>query len=544
MAQRPSVSIPNLRSSPSKSSRGNPNSPDSSDSKVSKPFDRKPSIKSSSFSATEKRAVRVSEMQQQLNQLQEELKKMKEERSRVVKELTEAKKMVSSQNNTKEDLKLYKDRIEFLELEVQKAKESERKMLESMISQTKLLEQTKISLEEAKLEIRSLKETMNRAESLVNGGSHVETNGSSDLIQAKEEIMVLRNELKLAMGAEEKSKKAMDDLAIALKEVTTEANQVKERLLIAESELDNVRVEAQRSKNQLKSMEENYQAALEESERLKFDLDEAITAWNAKEDGFIDCMKVSEGEMSKARLENDKLIDSQRIVREENAKLRDILKQAVNEASVVKETLEIVRNENSHLKDMIAEKENALQKIKQDYESLKVSEAAALGSVNELKGFLAATTSTGDSTRISTAFESRSFRQTRAAVNDDKVNKSSTKFLSDRWKGENPKIQNGRRHSIGEPGKFKGPAFDSTESPEYERDRMFASISNISDWKVPSSIVTDDTGTLSLDGYDHLDVANNLDVMEHDSITSDKQKKKKTMFRKFGEMIRRRSFHK
>ncbi|KAJ0984586.1 hypothetical protein J5N97_002942 [Dioscorea zingiberensis] len=163
---------------------------------------------------------------------------------------------------------------------------------------------------------------------------------------------------------------------------------------------------------------------------------------------------------------------------------------------------------------------------------------------NELKGFLAATTSTGDSTRISTAFESRSFRQTRAGgVNDDKVNKSSTKFLSDRWKGENPKIQNGRRHSIGEPGKFKGPAFDSTESPEYERDRMFASISNISDWKVPSSIVTDDTGTLSLDGYDHLDVANNLDVMEHDSITSDKQKKKKTMFRKFGEMIRRRSFH-
>ncbi|KAJ0984608.1 hypothetical protein J5N97_002964 [Dioscorea zingiberensis] len=299
MAQRPSVSIPNLRSSPSKSSRGNPNSPDSSDSKVSKPFDRKPSIKSSSFSATEKRAVRVSEMQQQLNQLQEELKKMKEERSRVVKELTEAKKMVSSQNNTKEDLKLYKDRIEFLELEVQKAKESERKMLESMISQTKLLEQTKISLEEAKLEIRSLKETMNRAESLVNGGSHVETNGSSDLIRAKEEIMVLRNELKLAMGAEEKSKKAMDDLAIALKEVTTEANQVKERLLIAESELDNVRVEAQRSKNQLKSMGENYQAALEESERLKFDLDEAITAWNAKEDGFIDCMKVSEGEMSK-----------------------------------------------------------------------------------------------------------------------------------------------------------------------------------------------------------------------------------------------------
>ncbi|KAM0952601.1 hypothetical protein DsansV1_C02g0014751 [Dioscorea sansibarensis] len=529
MAQKTSVIIPNLRSSPSKSSRGNPNSPDSSssDSKSSKLFDRKPSIKSSSsLLLTEKKAVRVSEMQQQLNMLQDELKKMKEEKSRVLKELTESKRMVSAQNNGNDGLKLYKDRIEFLELEVEKTKESERKMLESMISQTKLLEQTKISLEEAKLEIRSLKKSLKSTDNLVNGGGTEE-----------KDIVVLRNELKSALAAEEKSKKAMDDLAIALKEVTTEMSQVKEKLLITESELDNVRVDALRSKNQLKSVEEKYQAAVEESERLRFELEETVAAWNAKEDGFIDCMKVSEEEISKARQENDKLIDSQRVVREENAKLRDILKQAVNEASVVKETLEIVRNENSHLKDMIAEKEHALQKIRQDYDSLKVSEAAALGSVNELKGLLAATTSTG-------SFESRSFRQTRVAANDDKVNKSTTKFLSDRWKGDNLKIQNGRRHSIGEPGKFKGPAFEAMESPEYERDRMFASISNISDWKVPSSIVTDDTGTLSLDGYEHLDGSNNLEVMETDSLTSAKQKKKKTMFRKFSEMIRRRSFHK
>ncbi|XP_039145357.1 WEB family protein At3g02930, chloroplastic-like [Dioscorea cayenensis subsp. rotundata] len=533
MAQKTSVIIPNLRSSPSKSSRGNPNSPDSSssDSKSTKPFDRKPSIKSSSassssFSLTEKKAVRVSEMQQQLNLLQDELKKMRDEKSRVLKELAEAKKMVSAQNSGNDGLKLYKDRIEFLELEVEKTKDSERKMLESMISQTKLLEQTKISLEEAKLEIRSLKESLKNSESLVNGSGTEE-----------KDIMMLRNELKSAMAAEEKSKKAMDDLAIALKEVTTEMNQVKEKLLITETELDNARVDAHRSKNQLKSVEEKYQAAVEESERLRFELEETVAAWNAKEDGFIDCMKVSEEEISKGRQENDKLIDSQRVVRDENAKLRDILKQAVNEASVVKETLEIVRNENSHLKDMIAEKENVVQKIKQDYDSLKVSEAAALGSVNELKGLLAATASTG-------SFESRSFRQTRVVANDDKINKSTTKFLSDRWKGDNLKIQNGRRHSIGEPGKFKGPAFDARESPEYERDRMFASISNISDWKVPSSIVTDDTGTLSLDGYDHLDASDNLKVMENDSLTSANQKKKKTMFRKFGEMIRRRSFHK
>ncbi|EEC77373.1 hypothetical protein OsI_16103 [Oryza sativa Indica Group] len=55
-----------------------------------------------------------------------------------------------------EELRKEKDaaeKVQLLQREVEKAKESERKMLESLIYQTKQLEQTKISLEEAKLEM-------------------------------------------------------------------------------------------------------------------------------------------------------------------------------------------------------------------------------------------------------------------------------------------------------------------------------------------------------------------------------------------------------
>ncbi|PKA49108.1 hypothetical protein AXF42_Ash010792 [Apostasia shenzhenica] len=67
----------------------------------------------------------------------------------------------------------------------------EKKMLESLVSQTKQLEHTKICLEEAKLEVHTLHETV-------------------------DEIPKLRNNLMLALQAEGKSKKAMDDLALAL----------------------------------------------------------------------------------------------------------------------------------------------------------------------------------------------------------------------------------------------------------------------------------------------------------------------------------------
>lgn len=543
MAHKNSPLSPSGKGMRSKSTKGSPSSLDSSDSRSLKimPFAKTaPSPEVNflfhykllslnvifllvlMFGFFQKQNARVSDVQQQLRKLREELNKEKEEKSRAIEELTDMKRNVASQRNGGEN----KLKIEVLEKEVQKAKESERKLLESLVSQTKLLEQTKISLEEAKLENRSLRQSNRSLESSVNLGSrssrksekHLLGNDPLPMIHAEEEMTVLKNELKLATEAEEKSKIAMDGLAIALKEVTTENNHLKRTLSVAQSELEKVRAEAEQLKSLLRSMEEKFQAASAESERLQFELEESVAAWNEKESSFINCVKMSEDEITNAKAENDKLFESQRVVREENANLRDILKHAVNEASIVKESLEIARKENSQLKDLLAEKESYLQSLKQEYECLKVSEAAATDSVQGLKSLFAAT-STMDSSTLVSSFENESIM-----VSDSKA----SKFSSERWSNGNPRIQKGRRHSIGEPGKFKGSVYGEGGSPE-QNGVICASLSNVSDLRDASSIVAYDEETLISAGFNHTDA---------------KLKKKKTILRRFGDMLRRKHSYK
>ncbi|XP_072977922.1 uncharacterized protein [Typha angustifolia] len=511
MSQRGSPSGSNPKAPSSKSIKGTPTSSDSSDSKSLKGFERKSSTKATPLHE---------KMQQQLSQLQEELKKEKEEKSKALEYWTEI-----------------KGRVQMLEKEAVKAKESERKMLESLVSQTKQLEQTKISLEEAKLEISSLQKSNKSLESSALSASRssrnlersFRNNNVSNAIQDDEEIRILRNELRLAMEAEEKSKKAMDDLAVALKEVTTEANQVKQKLSATETELEKVRIEAEQLKASLESAEEKCRVASEESETLKLELEESVSAWNEKEKGFINCIKMSEEEINKAKQENMKLIESQRVTRDENSRLRDILKQAVNEATVVKDALQITRNENSQLKDLVSEKDKNLQSIKQEYECIKVSEAASQDSLKELKDMLAAT-STVNTSKSTSPFEVGSFQQSGASSTDAKTSDRMGRFSSGRWKGEKTQIQNGRRHSIGEPSKLKDSSFDLIGSAE-QKDLRFASLSNVSDMKAASSISISDLE----DEFDHID-GTHLEGMEH----SMKQKKKRPILRRFGDLLRRK----
>ncbi|XP_042402958.1 centrosomal protein of 128 kDa-like [Zingiber officinale] len=523
MAHKESLASSGVKLARSKSTKGSPSSLDSSDSRALK-------IKSVTKAAqsASKQNVRSSDLQHQLSKLHEELEKEKEEKARAMQELTDIKRNVSQKITSESESK-----VEVLEKEVQKAKESERKMLESLVSQTKLLEQIKISLEEAKLENRSLRERNKSFERVKNFGNrslrHFEKHlfGSDVLHSGTEEadVRTLRNELRLSTEAEEKSKVAMDGLASALKEVSAEANQVKEKFKATESELERVRANSESLKTSLRSMEEKFQAASEESERLKCELDESIAAWNVKENSLINCIKMFEEEINELKAKNDKLFESQRTAREENANLRDILKQAINEASVVKESQEITRKENSQLKDQLSEKENKLQVLKQEYECLKVSEAAATDSVTGLKSLLAAT-STMDSMIVAPS---------NFGGIDSNVIERGAKFSSERWSGHNKRFQNGRRHSIGEPGKLKGSAYGVAGSPE-PKHQLTASLSNMSEIRSASSIIPNYNRSLYPGDFDHI-ITSHMDGSDHAAAT----KKKKTFFRRFGDMLRRKN---
>ncbi|KAJ0660163.1 hypothetical protein HanOQP8_Chr14g0534621 [Helianthus annuus] len=379
------------------------------------------SVDRHSVSLSENRIVKAAMMQKQVSDLEEELKNTKArleevetERNRAVAEVREAKELANAGlspqkaeqmfselkslqellSNSKKEIKLrdeeinelskrlesakvfeakladrdasleqFKKQIRELENELEKTKKSESHMLESLMLQTRQFEQTKMDLEESKLDVVTLQEKLN---SLQNGGkngfnqtSNLDSSSNAKIL--RDEIAMLRKEVKLATEAEETSKKAMDDLASALSEVAMESSTANERLRLSEEQVAHLKKEIERLREELELQTET-------SERLRVESEEQVLAWTAKEMGFISYIKNADEDNASLKQENHKLNEAlvaaenaTRIAREEGLKLRDILKEALNESSVAKEAANIARAENSELKDLLAKKEERLR---------------------------------------------------------------------------------------------------------------------------------------------------------------------------------------
>ncbi|WVZ55774.1 hypothetical protein U9M48_006396 [Paspalum notatum var. saurae] len=321
------------------------------------------------------------DMEQQVAQLRGELRMVRDERDRAhrVLEVTDWKALASANDRAM---------IEKLEAELAASRESEKRMLDSLALQTKQLELTKISLEEAKLEIASLQETVHAQRLEV-----ARTPVSTPRNRHDRDLQRVHGELRVALAAEEKSKKAMEEFVMALKEVSAELHATKQQLARAHHDAEAARLEADRLHMSGKRKDERLRAASDEVARLRGEAEESFAAWRGKEAGFTACMKSTEAELAEARRENARLLESQRSWRGEVAKLRDILKQAVKDTNVAKEALEEARSENALLKGVVGDKDTAVKCTKQELECLRISEAAARDSVRELQSMLVATSS-------------------------------------------------------------------------------------------------------------------------------------------------------
>ncbi|PON41455.1 hypothetical protein PanWU01x14_289780 [Parasponia andersonii] len=480
--------------------------------------------------------------------------------------------------------------VKEMEAEIEKAKESGAKMFESLISQTKKLEETRFSLEESKLEIDSLQKKVKTLESSKgHNGRHqnglFEDDGpvrevveslKTELYLAKDnlanaeevgkmassktknlidEMGSLQNELKLAIVAEENSKKALDDLALALKEVATEASQVKEELGLAKAELQHSRGEEERLKLILKSNDERYKRHLEEAmkeaetykntaERLRLEAEDTLLAWNDKETGLVDCIRKADEERSNAQQEISRLVEllnevenKLSVSKEENSKLRDILKQALSESNVAKEATEIARAENSELKDRLAEKDESLVFFSRENENYKLNEAAALENIKELKRLLYEATEESKKVEKDKT-SSKELKETK--VGKTKIGKTwsfnlkDLKFLN-KNEDENG-IENENENVECEIDEaLRGSIFDVVDSPvdpetvNHHRKKSSSAFSN-----------EDGEAIIQLEDFDNLD-GTPFDDLENDRSS----RKKKALLRRFGDLlIRRRNLHK
>lgn len=478
------------------------------------------------------------------------------------------------------------------EAELQTTKDSETKLLDLLSTQTKRLEQTKIELEEYKLRFVDTSLLQEQQHELL--AQERERNKNSETIEAlefelqsvreklehalegeklatlkaessAEETEVLRNELKWAIEAEAKGKKALDDLASALKEVATEANQLKEKELLRQAEAKAIEHARADNDQWMRIEKKNYQELLNEAmkendrsrntiERLQAEAEESLLAWNQKEIGFVGCIKIAEEERTAVHQENERLLQLIRVAeaknkssREENHKLRDILKQALNEASVAKEASGIARAENSHLKDCLAEKENALDVLTRENECLRINETAACQNVKELKHLLSVASMTktwkcrgkgeegyceeccgNELGKLSFGDQNLTLEDHTSTTTGNDKKLTSKPFSLNRLEDSNHRFIAEEEEPV-KAEALKGSIFDTAGSPEAPAHHR----------KGSSSPSTDDGEAMGFEDYEHMDG----DISPDDMLENDgkAQTKKKALLRRFGNLIRRGS---
>ncbi|CAI9767020.1 unnamed protein product [Fraxinus pennsylvanica] len=281
-----------------------------------------------------------------------------------------------------------KEQLGVAEVEREQALDELRQAKEAALEASNGLSEAR-KVEELKMELKSLKEILtNSHEELKENLARAEEDEKKASLKVKtllEEMELLKNELKLAIDAEEKSRKAMEDLALALKEVTTEANQTKEKLGNAQMELEQVKEAAEKMNEMVQSTDERHQKLLDEAkqeaelykntaDRLRLEAEDSILASNGKEMGFVSCIKRAEEEAAVAQRESARLAESLKAAedmtqaaRNETNKLRDILKQAINEANAAKAAADIARDENSQLKDCLSKRDEALNFLTREH---------------------------------------------------------------------------------------------------------------------------------------------------------------------------------
>ncbi|XP_016499788.2 uncharacterized protein LOC107818311 [Nicotiana tabacum] len=210
----------------------------------------------------------------------------------------------------------FKKRVHELQVEVENRRLSESKIVDSLALKTKEFEQISRHCDGSCHRKISWEKELERLRS--------ELGSTKANLALSDEMLLLRKQLKLATDAEEKSQ--------------TEATVAKEKLSASQLELEQVKDEARRLKQMVRNTEARYQKLLDEAKQETLAQQETAR--------FAESLKDAE-HMTRA-------------AREEIYKLRDILKQVVNEANVAKAAADLARDENSQLKDSLAEKEEKL----------------------------------------------------------------------------------------------------------------------------------------------------------------------------------------
>ncbi|RLN40150.1 hypothetical protein C2845_PM01G47480 [Panicum miliaceum] len=235
-----------------------------------------------------------------------------------------------------------------------------------------------------------------------------EKTASAQVSHLAEDKNRLIKELDDTRDESDKVKKAVEDLAAALREVSSEARVAKERVLAKQAELDNAQLQISELKAAMKNAEDRHQLMLEESNYETACLRKAVEKmgsvaksskdeWISKEAGFVDMLKRSDDGISSIQTEMNRLMESPRVAQNEVEELKADRTQLLNklqefefQAMNTSSSAEEAKAESSHLKDLLSFKDKELLALNHEVTELRLRERTASEKASELSKLLAA----------------------------------------------------------------------------------------------------------------------------------------------------------
>ncbi|KAI3457853.1 hypothetical protein Pfo_014516 [Paulownia fortunei] len=507
---------------------------------------------------------------EELHERAEELTSQAEQAKRLEKSASESLKSVMKQlegskdslHDAESEIAILKEKVGLLEISSGRQKvdleESEHRL---ELAKEETSEMVK-KVEFVKSELETIKEE--RTQALNN-----EKLAAASVQTLLEEKIKLINELDTSRDEEEKSKKALESLASALHEVSSEARDAKEKLFTIQVEHENYETQIEDLRLVLKATNEKYESMLDDAkeeidaltnsiEQSKHDYHNLKAELEQKELHLMNSLKKSEVENSSMENEISRLVNLLKLVekeacttREEGDRWKNSYKEADSEMIYLKEVLGEAKAESTRLKEGLMDTENELQKNFLENEELRKREMASLIKVEVLSKLLEEALAkkqgeeNGELTDCEkdydvlpkwTSFMQLPVKEKPAEVND--VFNDESAHRASEVENSNGKLKDGEEKEK-----------DNADSAEVDL-KMWESCKidekDLSPEGVPEQESFEDELDSKPEGGDVYDQVNgvssteNLDIGGSSPSKSHSEKKKKPLLRKFGSLLKKK----
>ncbi|EOA29907.1 hypothetical protein CARUB_v10013001mg [Capsella rubella] len=322
------------------------------------------------------------------------------ERSASVSLVTVTKQLEGSNNRLhamESEITDHKEKIVLLELTVASQKVNLEKTELRLGTAEEELSKMEKEAEKLKNELETLNEEKNQA-------LKKEQDATSSVQRLLEEKNKILSDLESSKEEEEKSKKAMESLASALHEVSSESRELKEKL---QSQGDqDYETQIEDLKLVIKTTNKKYENMLDEArheidvlvnavEQTKKQFESAMVDWEMREAGLVNHVKEFDEEVSSMGKEMNRLGNLVKRTKEEadaawekESQMRDSLKEVEDEVIYLQETLREAKAETLKIKGKMLDKETEFQSIVHENDELRVKQDDSLKQIKKLSKLL------------------------------------------------------------------------------------------------------------------------------------------------------------